>query len=127
LRLSSETPSLVAYLSRDALTGKYFFDEKEFDKARREWSFFRDKHLDAYTYEHEIKINRSMRGEVSYCLVRFLDSAGRPEFLMQEISFFKEDKFSATYSSPIIRVDDGKSLEFLRHVEKLFYSMEINW
>jgi hypothetical protein len=124
--LSKEAPPLASYLSRNALTGKYVFDREEFERVVRDWAVFKGENLASYQYKPAMRVEKTSGGEFFSCAIEFRDFAGNLKFVKQNLAFFKEEEISAMYLSDIVDVQDRKSLEILRAIERLFFSMEID-
>ncbi|RYX90548.1 MAG: hypothetical protein EOO28_28835 [Comamonadaceae bacterium] len=121
-------PSLVTYIEKpkDAKED-YIFNEREFTIALSKWLKAKKIDLSKYTYRHDVRSIQKPQGNVVSSTVSFLDDAMNVRFIIKDISFFKDDRYAASYSSNVIDIKDEQSIEITEAIEKLFLSMEINW
>ena len=125
--LTPSTPSYAAYIGYDKESDRYFFDKAEFDKERQNSELFKKIDFDNYSYAAVVKSRTRNTGTAVACEIKFFDRAGKYTYATEDISFFKIDRFSATYSSGLIKAENKKYFEMFGAIKELFFSMEIDW
>lgn len=121
------------YVKFNSRKKKYYFDKDFFNKESILWPVYESR-LNKIMIEKngiysdlipKIHYKKTPDGNFLICEILYVDKNGAPLYIEKNMSYFKENRISISYSSPLIDINDHLSIERLNTVERIFYSIEL--
>jgi len=113
--------------------GKYYFDRNRFLYAVNEWPVYQRKMsklleqsgIESIEPTANIRHWKNRDGDIVSCEIIYKSSVAQDEYLEKSFSFFRKNKLSASYKSPLIKVNDKMANDNLNAIENLFRSIKL--